>query len=536
MNARQPELEQKENLLLKSQRTGILVIHGIGEQNPYETLDSFARGLVRFFKTSCGGTTVLEPREIAHKDWTEVAMRIEVTPVALGQQPSSFDVHEYYWAPLTEEQISLKQTLLWLLRTDLSPLRYFSDNLQEMLGTGRRGSEQGKSAGTGAVARERESKSARLAWLFWRELRRVFLVFVPVAVLLVALMVWLGTFSPSAVAEAFKPLRVLSQGEPWWGRAAVSLGYVLAAVMLYLVLQSVLDWMRRRASIQKVAQTGWLLGTVAIVVPFFLGISAWIERVYQIDMSPVWAAVTRKHFLYGLGALVAAAVVSNFLVKFMGDVAVYVNADAKAKSYVARSAILDGATKALTQLLTSDDYDNVVLVGHSLGSVIAYDTINEIITAVSAQSNPGEEREVSLSYAQLKKLTGLVTFGSPLDKIYYFFREHVAPDQAIRGQILSMLHSFRKAPSGRKYGDFKFTYTRPRLEQLRWLNAWSPLDPVSARLHFYDVDVQKWFWYWRPVLAHLSYWDDPRFYRFIARELFMAPQQAAAAATASAQP
>jgi len=43
-----------------------------------------------------------------------------------------------------------------------------------------------------------------------------------------------------------------------------------------------------------------------------------------------------------------------------------------------------------------------------------------------------------LTLPQLQKLRGLLTFGSPLDKIYYFFREHVKEDQAIRAQILSI--------------------------------------------------------------------------------------------------
>ena len=233
-----------------------------------------------------------------------------------------------------------------------------------------------------------------------------------------------------------------------------------------------------------------------------------------------------------MGVLLAAALLRYFLVKFLGDVAVYVTADAKAKNYAARSAILKGSTEALVRLLAGKDYDNVLLVGHSLGSVIAYDTINEIISAVTAASSPGETREVSMGAPELKKLTGLLTFGSPLDKIYYFFRQQVGHDQAIRAQILSMLYSFRKVQSHRNYGEFKFHYTLPKLERLRWLNAWSPLDPVSARLHFYNVDIQEWFWYWVPVLAHLSYWRDPRFYLFFGRHLLFVEKPDVAVAAA----
>ena len=38
-------VNQAVPLPLRGKRQAMLVIHGIGEQNPYETLDSFARGV-----------------------------------------------------------------------------------------------------------------------------------------------------------------------------------------------------------------------------------------------------------------------------------------------------------------------------------------------------------------------------------------------------------------------------------------------------------------------------------------------------------
>src|SRR5881394_527000 len=39
---------------LSHKNTAILVIHGIGQQNPYETLDQFARNLTRYLKYEGG--------------------------------------------------------------------------------------------------------------------------------------------------------------------------------------------------------------------------------------------------------------------------------------------------------------------------------------------------------------------------------------------------------------------------------------------------------------------------------------------------
>jgi hypothetical protein len=126
-----------------------------------------------------------------------------------------------------------------------------------------------------------------------------------------------------------------------------------------------------------------------------------------------------------------------------------------------------------------------------------------------------------LCLSQLQKLRGLLTFGSPLDKIYYFFREHVKEDQAIRAQILSMLHFFRKVRSRRNYKPYDFTYTSCQLDELVWVNAYAFMDPVGARLKFYKLEPedQKRFWYWIPGLAHLSYWGDPNFYSYFGEKL-----------------
>jgi pimeloyl-ACP methyl ester carboxylesterase len=224
-----------------------------------------------------------------------------------------------------------------------------------------------------------------------------------------------------------------------------------------------------------------------------------------------------------VGAAVAA-IVSYAMTAYVADVAVYTNMDATSKNFAARNAILDGSTAALKALLSCGQYDRVILAGHSLGSVIAYDTINEILAQSNAGPGPADDRPSTvLSDAQIGLLKGLVTFGCPLDKINYFFREHVKRDQAIRAQVLSMLHSFRKVSSGRDYGEFTFNYKFAQLDDLIWMNAWARMDFVSGRLQFYDVNDRKQFHYVVPALAHLRYWSDPEFYEYFCGRLLVGP-------------
>lgn len=483
---------------LQSNQTAVLVIHGIGEQNPYETVDSFARGLFLFLSTQCRMDVRLQPKETAHKDWTQVSMRIGVGPFA-GDKPTGFvDVYEYYWAPFTEDKLSAIETMKWLIRTDLTPLRYLGDNLQEM------------------VDRRSRRTFGQAVWLFLREIARIVLLYVPLAAIFVYLLSWLPR-APK-FKDALRPLTFLLKGDPWWARPAVLACYALGVLMVLLFLNTLGQFVKRKGhSVEKRAE--WLWSVLAIVFAvFFFYVGYEFAEWKDVSFAAAWPVIRRNCLL--LVVAIVAAAWSYVLTKYVADVAVYTTADAKSKNYKARSAILDGSTKALSEILVNSDYDRVILAGHSLGSVIAYDTINELIGRVSGAPGPGPDHpEPALTEVQLKKLLGLVTFGSPLDKIYYFFREHVKEDQAIRAQILSLLHSFRKVPSGRDYRPHKFDYTPLKLDDLLWLNAWSPLDPVSAHLHFYVVDQQKWFWYWVPGLAHLGYWRDSHFYEFWCRAL-----------------
>ena len=150
----------------------------------------------------------------------------------------------------------------------------------------------------------------------------------------------------------------------------------------------------------------------------------------------------------------------------------------------------------------------------SLGSVIAYDAVNRLAREVRAEHR---ETEPGLSQAELDKLYGLLTFGSPLDKVYYFFRTVVAAEEVIRAQLLASLHGFRQRRSGRDYGQFTLArYVIPAPAQFRWLNVYSRLDLVSGCLDFYDVDVQRARPYGNPLTAHLAYWADTGFYEEVA--------------------
>ena len=127
-----------------------------------------------------------------------------------------------------------------------------------------------------------------------------------------------------------------------------------------------------------------------MLVAWFLGPAAGFATV----QSRIHLLEAVFHQLIEFVPLLFFAVWVYFVQEYLGDVAVYVNTDQKAKNYAARAEILDGSTTALSRLLKAkvkDDqkrerwkYDEVLLVGHSLGSVISYDTIDELLARCDA--------------------------------------------------------------------------------------------------------------------------------------------------------
>ena len=126
---------------------------------------------------------------------------------------------------------------------------------------------------------------------------------------------------------------------------------------------------------------------------------------------------------------------------------------------------------------------------------------------------------------ELSRLKTFVTFGSPLNKVLYFFRTRVQGYETLRAHILNELHGFRRAPDVlslvSEISDAVMTSDGVRLDKegnsepldsLYWLNVSAPLDPISGRIVSYQRIYEYRRWFLLPGLCHMSYWYDRRFY------------------------
>ena len=216
--------------------------------------------------------------------------------------------------------------------------------------------------------------------------------------------------------------------------------------------------------------------------------------------------------------------ISTFEKRIVGlfeDVDIYTCANPRSWKYEIRQKILNGAVEEIKLLLNNDYYGQVIIVGHSLGSVIAYDTLNRIILDINTEGG--------IQQSKAQKIVALVTFGSPLDKVAFFFREQAAKNEYIRRQILAHHHGFRSLcfpweKDDEHIGD----PVELSLNEMKWLNFFHRDDVVSGHLDAYKdvrnipcgVLIKGRFWFNRHSQAHKAYWIDENMYSEIAKTFF----------------
>ena len=229
------------------------------------------------------------------------------------------------------------------------------------------------------------------------------------------------------------------------------------------------------------------------------------------SVSRAWAMIDATAVLW-LALLMIAWSMRRLYVQYVGDVAAYVSSHDVSKFNEIRNAIQNAACKATSAVYQAQQsgqqtYDKVIVVAHSLGSLIAYDALNRLINEELAETG-------STTIPGRTKL--FLTFGSPLDKIAFIFRNQ-KKNSMVREALAAA-----KQPMIVKY-DY-----RPA----KWINLHSWMDPVSGPLTFYDepakprmsvntkridnrLDPRAWI----PGWAHVQYWSNPQLRQILMDEL-----------------
>jgi hypothetical protein len=217
-----------------------------------------------------------------------------------------------------------------------------------------------------------------------------------------------------------------------------------------------------------------------------------------------------------------SAWVRSLLVQYPGDVAAYVTPQALDRFHELREEIKESIHERARAIYAAAPeepapggrrflYSRCAMVGHSLGSVIAYDTLNRLIQDDEPGQTGGIPPDARLNVVARTPL--FLTFGSPLDKTAFVFgiagKRTTEAREALAASVQPMICDYRY---------------RPR----RWVNIYSAWDVVSGSLGFYDppgsTDPRRVENVRDPlattlIAAHLEYWTNPLLFEILHAEL-----------------
>ncbi|MFH1856404.1 MAG: hypothetical protein ABH836_04130, partial [Candidatus Omnitrophota bacterium] len=130
------------------------------------------------------------------------------------------------------------------------------------------------------------------------------------------------------------------------------------------------------------------------------------------------------------------------------------------------------------------------------------------------------------------KIKGLVTFGSPLDKIAFFFDEKVnQKEQAFRYAIISQLHGFKRVNVDTETLE---NGVHQYFDDMKWLNFWTKPDPVSGHLDVYKglenieldfsdkIKIRRVLGSEFAIESHGLYWQSQEMFSRIIKEFNLA--------------
>lgn len=242
---------------------------------------------------------------------------------------------------------------------------------------------------------------------------------------------------------------------------------------------------------------------------------------YRIDVQASSTTKPLPMLLFLACATAACIWLRSLYIQYLGDVAVYLSSHQLNAFHEIRARIREVGYRTACAIYGARnesgsgwEYDEIVVVGHSLGSVVAYDTLNAVLN---------EDRLRGGTLRAEERTRALVTFGSPLDKSAFIFRTQMA-DSRFREALAAAVQPLIQ-PVPRKEGE------RERGRTIPWFNVHSPFDPISGPLDYYDPPKGEEPEGHRRIqnepdpdggifgYAHVTYWKNPALIDYLRTEL-----------------
>ncbi len=168
-----------------------------------------------------------------------------------------------------------------------------------------------------------------------------------------------------------------------------------------------------------------------------------------------------------VSGLVSLAGINGFLTNALGDVRAWASYRETDLGNRKRQEILTAARRTLARVLSDKQCERVVITAHSLGTTIAHDTLLSLTRANRAENieNPSE------GPIPLTKIEHFITWGSPIDKVEYFFESSTSASHRYL-RVQEILRGDTGGPP----------FAHNRKPHIHWINFWDDGDLVSGPL------------------------------------------------------
>jgi len=180
---------------------------------------------------------------------------------------------------------------------------------------------------------------------------------------------------PDKMSESFELRRLAARqasGRPRTDFYEYYWAYHMSGTNFGHVLVWIADLLLRRPKrVPKRIKWVWFLSWVLILLTIFLIFTGWFPSFSGGEMIG-------NNFLWGLLSTGLLSLLNGVVLKFVGDAARYMTP--KPENIAQRQKIRSDGIRLLRNLHESKKYDRIVVVGHSLGSVIAYDIVRHLWT------------------------------------------------------------------------------------------------------------------------------------------------------------
>lgn len=537
----------------EAEKRAVWIVHGMGQQIKFATLDSLTEGIMSVAKPPVGQNQ-FTPKASSARIGDQILQRVELS-VASADGSRNIDLHLYeaYWAPLTEGVANLTDVVgflvngstrgllnsfKWFKRAMFGQICEFKIKFRVPLYILSILILLGSLIVVNAVIVGETASHVNIFGSELKVLAESWAALTSLASALSAFGIVMGTML--FLAEMWKPLppsgtadevgapssaelrrRATLSSVTWTGTIIAALGVVLTAILFLIAVTMTrlpaflaalvageFNRLAYSASQLQFASTLAIFAAIAIIALAMTVRAAmrsqldatasnpilqallYFTLAIQVALSIVWVISIFREPVAWLDALglnqhvrnilsspwwvwpfliFLSSQVRSIMVEYVGDVAIYITPNKLDRFDQVREKIKDTAYKSASAVFLAQsptgnhfEYERIAIIGHSLGSVIAYDTLCALIN---------DDRLAGGKLRISERTCLLETFGSPLNKIAFFFTIQGTDSFQMREQLAEAVQPLIM--------DYRY---RP----YPWVNVHSPSDIISGDVYFYD--------------------------------------------------